>query len=484
MAAKHLAAAFGLASFSALACATNGMNMEGYGPIALGMGGASMAHDVGNAAMINNPATLGLVEPGTNRLALFVGGLMPEVSSNGRDSSATSFVMPAAGYVRRGDKFTWGIGMMAQGGMGTEYSNGAFWGNLAPTGPGVVDMAGGIARRNLSEVGVGRVLLPLAYQVSDTFNIGGSIDFVWAGMDIQWLVDGAHFGDMMAGSRAFGSVSGDMVTRMQGMMGPAGIRSVGWGYFDFNEEGQFYQKATGTGWAGNLGFTWKATPTLTFGGVYHAKTAISDLQTGSGGATVSFNVDFAGTSQTIPVSGNVNIKNFQWPETYGIGLAWQADDRWLIAADYKRINWADVMREFRMVFQASAGQANPMAAAFAGTQLNMIYEQRWQDQNVIMLGAAYKVSDVTTVRFGANLADSPIPERYMSPLFPAIMKNHLTFGLDYALDKSSTVRGALSYAPKVSATNDWGSICPAGACSDQSVSHEQINWQLSYGYRF
>ena len=34
--------------------ATNGMNMEGYGPIATGMGGASMAYDNGTAAMMSD----------------------------------------------------------------------------------------------------------------------------------------------------------------------------------------------------------------------------------------------------------------------------------------------------------------------------------------------------------------------------------------------------------------------------------------------
>jgi long-chain fatty acid transport protein len=33
------------------------MNMEGYGPIACGMGGACMAFDNGTAAVMNNPAT-------------------------------------------------------------------------------------------------------------------------------------------------------------------------------------------------------------------------------------------------------------------------------------------------------------------------------------------------------------------------------------------------------------------------------------------
>ena len=45
---------------TALVWATNGMNLEGYGPIATGMGGASMAYDNGTAAMMNNPATLQL----------------------------------------------------------------------------------------------------------------------------------------------------------------------------------------------------------------------------------------------------------------------------------------------------------------------------------------------------------------------------------------------------------------------------------------
>jgi long-chain fatty acid transport protein len=291
-------------------------------------------------------------------------------------------------------------------------------------------------------------------------------------MDIQWLVDGAHFADMMAGTRTFGSVSGSMVTTMAGMMGPAGIRSVGWGYIDFNRDGQFYQKATGTGWAGNLGFVWKAAPSLSLGGVYHARTNIADLQTGSGGARVTFNVDFAGASATVPVAGKVNIVDFQWPETWALGMAWQAGERWLLAADYKRINWSTTMKRFRMRFDAAPAQANPMAAAFAGTRLDMNYEQRWNDQNVVMLGAGYRYSDATTLRFGVNLANNPVPDRYMSPLFPAIVKNHFTVSADHALDKSAFVHAALSHAPRVGATNAWASI---GAGANQSVSHGQTN---------
>ena len=43
-----------------LAYATNGMNLDAYGALAGGMGGASYAHDSSNSAIMNNPATLGL----------------------------------------------------------------------------------------------------------------------------------------------------------------------------------------------------------------------------------------------------------------------------------------------------------------------------------------------------------------------------------------------------------------------------------------
>ncbi|NIQ10933.1 MAG: hypothetical protein GWO23_15260, partial [Gammaproteobacteria bacterium] len=59
--------------------ATNGMNLEGYGPIATGMGGASMAYDNGTAAMMNNPATLGLMDDGS-RLDVALGNLSPDIT--------------------------------------------------------------------------------------------------------------------------------------------------------------------------------------------------------------------------------------------------------------------------------------------------------------------------------------------------------------------------------------------------------------------
>jgi hypothetical protein len=104
-----------IVAFPTAVLATNGMNMEGYGPIATGMGGASMAYDNGSAAMMNNPATLSLMPEG-NRLDVAVGYLGPDINASipmagmSADSSATSFYMPALGWVAKSGKMSYGLG--------------------------------------------------------------------------------------------------------------------------------------------------------------------------------------------------------------------------------------------------------------------------------------------------------------------------------------------------------------------------------------
>ena len=93
---------------SSAAWATNGMQMEGYGPEALAMGGAAMAYDNGTAAMMNNPATLQLGKIGT-RADLALGRLGPNVTSMGEKSGGSSYLMPALGWVRTQDRYSFGL---------------------------------------------------------------------------------------------------------------------------------------------------------------------------------------------------------------------------------------------------------------------------------------------------------------------------------------------------------------------------------------
>jgi long-chain fatty acid transport protein len=457
---KKIAVLLAVSGLAAPAFATNGMDLEGYGAVATAMGGASMAYDNGAGAMMNNPATLGLMPQGAG-IGVALGFLGPDVKSSVPGMSAKSggdaYYMPAAGYVRKTGQFTYGIGVYSQGGMGTEYSANSF-------------LAQGTGDKVRSEVGVGRVIVPLAYNVNDSLTVGGSIDWVWATMDIKMAASLAQFGAMTT------NMSPGMGMTMNTLVGTYGANTF---RIDFSDNNDFSGKAFGSGFAGKLGFVYKINPTLSVGGTYHSKTSLGDMKTSSDGA--SFSAFNSGASLGPAVNGKITIHNFQWPETYGFGIAYQPTDKWMVAADYKRINWSGVMKDFKMTFStANLGTGQTESADFK-------ISQNWDDQNVFIIGVAYRMTDALTLRAGGNFSKNPIPDDRVHPLFPAIEENHYTVGLGYLLGKQSSLDASMTYAPKVTvtgtaATGSAGS--GIGGNQGVTISHSQLNWQLQYGYHF
>jgi long-chain fatty acid transport protein len=425
--------------------ATNGMNMEGYGPIALGMGGASMAYDNGTAAMMNNPATLGLMPEG-QRFDLALGFIGPNVDAAAGGSSSRSaadgFGGPAFGWGSRHDKVTYGVGVFGQGGMGTQYDGNSF-------------MSAGSGLETRSELSVGRLLFPLAYNVTPDLVVGGSFDFVWAGLDLKMAMSTGQMMDMSkAGNLSF---SANAKAGLGGYFGCVTCQ----GYFDFSDGSPFTGKAKATGYAGKLGFVYKVNPQVSVGASYHSVTQLGDLETDGAKVSMIDNTNAVGGTSTL--TGKIKIINFQWPETYGLGVAYQANEKLMLTMDYKRINWSKVMKDFHMTF-SSAGDVS----------LDMRLPQNWVDQDVFMAGFSYQSSDALVLRAGVNIANNPVPDYYMHPLFPAIIKQHVMAGFGYRYSKASTIDFAYSYAPEVTVTDGSG----------VTVSHSQNNMQFIYTYRY
>ncbi len=415
--------------------ATNGMLLEGYGPVATGMGGAATAIDNGLAAATNNPATLALGD-GRMRLDVAVGRLGPKVSSSAgamnAASGGTSYVMPAFGWGRRSGTLSYGLALFAQGGMGTEYGADTF-------------LAMGSGRDVRSELGVGRVILPLAWQASETLAIGGSLDLVWSSLDLRLAASGAQLGAMVTGA------SGNLAMALPALGGAP------WARVDFSDNNDFSGAARSTGTAFKLGLVWKAAPGLTLGLSHHFKSRLKDMKTKDSGATLSA---FGGFSDP----GRITVLDFQMPAQTTVGLGWQAAAGTLVAVDLKRIGWSDVMESFRMRYD-SAGMGGSVSFSMA---------QRWQDQTVLQFGVSQRVGERWTLRAGANLSDNPVPAETVNPLFPAIVKNHYTVGAGLAVGSSGSVDVAAAYAPRVSVTTPGGVI----------VSHRQLNLQLMYSHAF
>lgn len=433
---RNTAIALAVAGPMTAAMATNGMILEGYGPISTGMGGASQAYDHGNAAMAQNPATLSLAEDGA-RFDVAVGNLGPKITASmtgmpSADSSGTAYMMPAIGYTRKANGLSYGVGLYAVGGMGTEYDASSF-------------LAMGSGTNVRSELGVGNLIFPVSYQVSPQLSIGGSIDFVWASMDLMMAASGAQLGGMVTGSS--GALGGAL---------PA-LGGAPWARVDFSDGDKYTGAAKANGFSGKIGATYKVNSTVTVGGSHQLKTRLSDMKTATGSASMTAAGGFSDT-------GTLTVVNFQWPAVTSLGVSWQADPVLLVAADVKRIGWAEVMKSFNMHYE-SAGM---------GGSVDFSMPQEWKDQTVVNLGVAWKATGSLTLRAGLNVADNPIPEDKVNPLFPATIKSHYTLGAGYDFSKSSSVNASLVTAPAVETTN----------ASGVKVSHAQTNWQLMYSYRY
>jgi long-chain fatty acid transport protein len=373
--------------------------------------------------------------------------------------------MPAIGWIQKSGPYAYGVGVFAQGGMGTEFNANTF-------------LAMGSGDKVRSELGVGRLVIPFAYEVSKDLSVGATVDFVWATLDLKMALPGTEFLAMAQGTSTYGSASGTLVNSLGGAIQGGQIGVPEWTRFDFSDDSAFSGAAKGTGFAGKIGGVYKVNDAVRVGATYHSKTALGDLETN--GATLSMKVAgpaTGGQAIVVPINGKIQVKDFQWPQTIGAGVAYQATDKLMIVADYKWINWADVMKSFKLTFTADAEQSGAAGSGgfnLGGQSVDANLFQNWKDQNVFEIGAGYKFTPEFTGRVGLNIANNPIPDALMNPLFPAIEKNHVTVGAGYMITKSSSVDASFAYAPEVKATNG----------QQVTVTHSQTNAQVMYSFLF
>jgi long-chain fatty acid transport protein len=365
-------------------------------------------------------------------------------------SGGTSYLMPAVGYTKRSGPFTYGFGLFAQGGMGTEYDAGSL----------VAQFQASPVR---SELGVGNLLVPVAYQVNSDLTVGATLKFVWASLDMQ--MNGSV--DMLSKYLAPQSNPGNLVAGMAGIAGNPGTgpgqASGTFARIDFSDGGDFSGAAKATGLGAGLGATYKVNKDLMLGASYQFKTQLADMETAATSASLGF-IGFGA-----PDVGKMTIIDFQMPSVFALGASWNASPALMVAADLKYIGWADSMKSFKMRYDSSIA---------ANGSVDFAIDQKWKDQTVLNLGVAWKASDVLTLRAGLNLADNPIPNEYVHPLFPATVKSHYTFGLGYKVSPAGDFNMSLTMAPEVSVTGTG--LTNTGL----TITHAQTNWQFMYSHRF
>ena len=180
---------------------------------------------------------------------------------------------------------------------------------------------------------------------------------------------------------------------------------------------------------------------------------------------------------TMPGGPYSMADNLEQPAEIGIGVAFELEDI-LVTADYKKIKWGDAKgyKDFG-----------------------------WEDQNVIALGAAYTMNDLT-LRAGFNHATSPISGNPVTALagppaasdvpnmmgglmntlnyalFPATVETHYSAGLGYQFSKTVSADFAVTYAPEETTSADVHTAL--GAVTTIQTKHSQLGLTAGVNFNF
>lgn len=185
--------------------------------------------------------------------------------------------------------------------------------------------------------------------------------------------------------------------------------------------------------------------------------------------------------------------DFNIPSTWTVGLAYQANENWVFAADFKRINYKDVA--------SVSNPMNPMTAIpafFVGGDPSdmMNYTPNpnftplgsdkgagfgWEDINVIKVGAEYAGIDTWTLRAGYSHCDQPIKksEVLFNILAPGVVQDHITLGCSKVLsEKGNALHFAFVYALENSVKGP-NTMDPAQTIE---IKMNQIEFEIAYSF--
>ena len=444
-----------LAGGTRLAQATDVFRLEGFGAISRGMGGTAVAQDVGPAGMMTNPATLSLMQDGDQVL----GGLDmvttditvkdqatgESVSSEHHGNNRGPYFAPEAAYTKRIGSWSLGLGAFAEGGLGTEYGSSSFLSRAT----------GGLntGLDNSSRLLVLDIPFAASFQVTDQLAIGGSIDAMWQGLNLDLLLGADQVGSLIGSGR----VSGSLVPLL------AGLPALRGAHFSLTKDQALGSGVDSWGHSERLGMVYKATVDTTLGASYTFKSHMNDME---GNATLTAVDAIAGQ---IPLNGKIRIIDFQMPANLDLGVSQRLTPQWMVAADLSRVYWKDVMKDIKVSF-----------AADIGGNINILLPQDYKDQTILALGTAYTLDDNWTLRGGLRFATQALSSSTLFAVIPATPKRHLSAGLTYAFSQQSKIDFAYSHAFRETMDNN---SLPNTSAPIQ-VMHSQDNATINFRYSF
>lgn len=204
--------------------------------------------------------------------------------------------------------------------------------------------------------------------------------------------------------------------------------------------------ADGFGVSGSVGLLYKPMDNLSLGIFYESPTFMQDLETANSdgflkmmtpGGEVAF-------SQL-----DVKVKDYAFPQNFGLGVAYSPIPSVRLSADIKYINWEADWDKLTLEFGGSG--AEKMRMAGVPTSLDVPIDI--QDQILFGVGAEYFLNENYTVSLGYHYNDDAIPNKSYLPITPPEETHSCTCGFSYKPTNNVKIAFAYMYSfmdnPKV-----------------------------------
>lgn len=463
--------------FSVNIFAQNGTRLIGFDAKSMGRGGTSIGFFDGTELMMTNPAGISFLN--SSKLNADVSAMFPTVhfknSLNDADGDKNTFVLPNAGYVnkyKKDSKFTWGIGLFTQGGMGADlnlnnelYRTQTYSYNSSDST--FYPVKGDYTKQKYhSKFAVMQGGLSGAYKFNENFSVGISAHLVYSLMEfgIPYSLNPS----IMKGIAMPGMTFGQMFSAPPSMGG--------FGYSEVTATADM-KDLNAFSFNGKLGIAYKFNDMVSVGLTYTMPTKLTfkngkatmdmtkQFEDAMGRAVVGFYSQSGTHGAPIDTAFKYIMMNFaalgidmskgmmsdydlevglKLPQSIGFGMSLKPSDKVKLGFDFEWINWSNAFD--KMTITLSNGQNANINKMMGGSDINVEFPLDWKDAVVVKVGGEYYPTNELALRLGYVYGSNPVPETTIFPVFPAIVDHRVTVGAGYKFTNNIAVNLAYETA--------------------------------------
>ncbi|CAN5419370.1 TonB-dependent receptor [soil metagenome] len=479
--------------------AQNGTRLIGYDAVTSGRGGTSTGFFDNPSLMMNNPGGLSFMK--SRQLDLSFSLMSPTVhfqnSINNTEGKSNLFPMGSLSFSNKpSKKITYAFGIFTQGGMGADFNLNH---ELYKTETGAY-----VTQPYHSKFAVMQGGGSLAYKLTDKFSVGITANLLYSQMEFHMPMSMPP--SILKGviNRQTGFTFGDMFS--------ASPEMGGLGYSEVVASANMYS-LTSLGFNGKIGLAYKANEKFSAGISYSLPVNLN-YKNGKTDMDMTYQLNDAfgkvvgGIMEQYPETtpqqaqvmamtmfsqlgidlskGAKDVYNasasFGLPQSVATGVMYAPVNKLRLALDAEWINWKNAFDKMDISLTGGTNSNINRMLGTAGT-INMPFPLNWENTVVIRTGAEYDVSKNFTLRTGYVHGSNPVPAATIFPLFPAIVKHHITAGASVKLSKSFALNAAYEYAFNNSQTATFKSLVGneynnSTSQLKNSIYHASISWLL------